>query len=80
MTSDTFYRFQPAQVIRGPTTPLTVSDAFLLIDVMEWKKKFVTSEFKNAFHLLRKETSSVEKNLIFKSVARRKISVPAGIH
>jgi len=53
---------------------LSLNDAFLLIDVLNWKKKFVTTEFKNAFPLLRKEISNVEKNLIFKSVARRKIS------
>ena len=58
---------------------LSTNDAFLLIDVLNWNKKFVTTELKNAFPLLRKETNSLEKNLILKSVARRKISRKPGI-
>ena len=58
---------------------LTIEEVFLLCDALRWCKKHVSTELKNAYPLLRKQTSCIEKTLIVKSVARRKQTTSKGI-
>lgn len=61
---------QTTLLVYGKSTAMTVDEAFMFIDVLNWTKKFACTQLKNAFPLLRKRTTSIERNLLIKAISK----------